>query len=160
MGVEHGSGQPQRHLDFTVLERPVKCAPEVPRLGQNESTQVTGLVAPERLPGPRCEIQVVRGVPPPYLLLAAFDEQLVRKLAHRFEHHQAWRTGAVRVDHPDKALFHQRLHRADDIGHGRGRTYRLSRLNGAATVTYAQAPEDLLFWRREQVIAPGDGVAH
>jgi hypothetical protein len=93
------------------------------------------------------------------ILLPCRCEQVAPVLAHRFQHPKARLTLAVFLLAQQAALDER-----GDAGKGIDRpiltSHGLGRLQRATACKDGQAPEHDLLLGSEQVVAPGDGVAH
>ena len=92
-------------------------------------------------------------------LLAARRQPLQPELAHRLQHPEA-RLALDALLLAQQALVDQRGNAVEDIERPLRVDDRLGRLQRAAAGEDGQAAEEDLLLRGEQVVTPGDGVAH
>ena len=154
------------------------AARRLPDLGVEHGPPVAGRVPPVGRLRPGRQRQEVLGMPPPRRIVAAGGQLLGRELAHRLQHREARRGVGIERQ---QARRDSRLWAVSDsmttTTSGRRRAVdagarsaarpclrhpadRLRGLQGAAADEGPEAPEDRLLRGAEQVVAPGDRVAH
>ncbi len=160
---EDRAGQAQEGLAVPGAVQPDEGSPEVVVLrGQAADRQGRVQPALEGRPELLRHPQIPRGVTQPHLLLLAGRRQSLQPvLADGFEHGEAWL--AVRLLLLDQQAAVRRGGEA--VQRRRPGAVPLTRdglrrLHGPAASEDRQPAEERLLVRREQVVAPGDGLSH
>src|SRR4051794_31668799 len=90
--------------------------------------------------------------------LAALPEFLLRKFADGFQHGEAW-FAIASVIPSQQPLFAQRRHLGDQVS-SLLTQHCFRRCEGASTVENGKSAKESLFSWGEQIVAPGDRIAH